>query len=260
MSLLADSGHNLGDVLGLLMAWGASWLMTRPPTQRYSYGYKRTTILASIANAMLLVISSSLIAYESVRRLLAPIIVNEHIIIWVALVGIIINSSTALLFRDGQKDDLNIRGAYLHLATDAALSLGVVITGIIILYTKWTWLDPVVGLLIVIAILIGTWDLLRDSVNLILDAVPHGINDKEVRNYLCQLPGVAAVHDMHIWGLSTQEVALTAHLIMPDKHLTDQDYQDINAALKHRFQIDHVTLQVEVSTHADPCGQVLRCS
>lgn len=259
MSLLADAGHNLGDVVGLLMAWGASWLMSRPTTERYSYGYKRTTILAALSNALILVFTSALIAYEAIDKLLHPESINEHVVIWVALIGTLVNSGTALLFRKGQKGDLNIKGAYLHLMADAAISLGVVMTAIAILYTDWLWLDPLVGLLIVVAILAGTWELLRDSVNLFLDAVPHHINHRGVVDFLKNLPGVHAVHDLHIWGLSTQEVALTAHLIMPDRHLTDEEYQMINEKLKAEFHIDHVTLQVEISQSDNPCGQVLRC-
>ncbi len=245
MSLLADAGHNLGDVLGLAMAWGANWLMTRPATSRYSYGFKRTTILAAIANALILVFTSAIIAYESIYKLINPVKVHEMTVIIVALIGIVINGGTALLFMKGSADDLNIKGAFLHLAYDALISLGVVVTGVIILFAGWVWLDPVVGLLIVVAILAGTWGLLRDSINLILDAVPHNIEQDKVRDYLNAIKGVVAVHDLHIWGLSTKEIALTAHLVMPDSYLTDDDYQHICGELKQQFKINHATLQVE---------------
>jgi cobalt-zinc-cadmium efflux system protein len=253
MSLLADAGHNLGDVFGLVLAWGASWLLTKSATQRYSYGYKRTTIIASIINALLLVAASAIIAYESVIKLLHPSIVDEKIVIIVAIIGIVINGSTALLFMRGQKEDLNIKGAYLHLASDALISIGVVIAGTIILFTKQYWVDPVVGLAIVITIVIGTWQLLRQSLDLLLDAVPHHINSAGVSQYLAGLPGVRTVHDLHIWGLSTREVALTAHLVMPEKALTDEEHVKIHHDLKHDFGINHITIQVEKGSDEYQC-------
>jgi len=258
-SLLADAGHNFGDVLGLGMAWGSSLLLKRAATARYSYGFKKTTIIAALANALILVATSVLIAYEAIDKLLTPVAVNENIVIWVALIGMVINGGTALLFLKGRHKDLNIKGAYIHLASDALISFGVVLAGVAIKITAWWWLDPVVGLLIVLAILWGTWGLLRDSVNLILDAVPHHINQQAVKQYLHSITGVATVHDLHIWGLSTQEAALTAHLIMPEQTLSDQDFETINEILLHRFHINHVTLQVEKGLCADPCGQVMKC-
>lgn len=259
MSLLSDAGHNLGDVFGLLMAWGASVLVTRTATEKYSYGYKKTTMLAALANALLLVFASTLIVYESIYKLINPSPVNEIIVIMVAFIGIIINGGTALLFLKGKENDLNIKGAYLHLAVDALISISVVFTGIVILFTKWNWLDPVVGLLIVVVILRGSWGLLRGSVDLILGAVPHNIDQAKVRDYLKQLTGVKAVHDLHIWALSTQEVALTAHLVMPDHSFTDADYAEINEVLSHQFKINHVTLQVEKGQVTNPCGQAEVC-
>jgi cobalt-zinc-cadmium efflux system protein len=259
MSLLADAGHNLGDVFGLTLAWVANWLLTKPSTEQFSYGYKKTTILAALANAFLLTLATSIIVYESVLRLLHPTPVTEKIIMIVAGLGILINGSTALLFIKNSSDDLNIKSAFLHLASDALLSLGVVITGAIVLFTHWLWLDPLVGLGIAITILIGTWGLLRDSVNLILAGVPRHIPQEKVRLYLASLPGVKAVHDLHIWGLSTREVALTAHLVMPDRILSDQDFHHINTHLKHHFKINHATLQVEHGTIENPCGQVEVC-
>jgi cobalt-zinc-cadmium efflux system protein len=254
MSLLADAGHNIGDVAGLALSWTASWLLTRPASERYSYGYKKTTVLAALANALLLTFATSIIAYESVTRFIHPHAVTEQIIIIVASIGIVINGGTALLFIKNQKDDLNVKSAFIHLAGDAAISLGVVITGIIIFYTKWLWLDPVIGLLLAVTILGTSMGLMRDSVNLVLDAVPHHIDQSKVRNYLSNLKGVTAVHDLHIWGLSTREVALTAHLVIPEHTFSDDDFYHVNHALKHQFHIDHVTLQVErgVGEHVCP--------
>lgn len=259
MSLLADAGHNLGDVFGLAMAWAASWLLTKPSNKQYSYGYKKTTILAALANALLLTLATGIIAYESIFRLLHPAPITEKIIMIVAGLGILINGGTALLFIKNSKDDLNIKSAFVHLASDALLSLGVVITGAVVLFTHWLWVDPLVGLLIAMTILVGTWGLMRDSVNLILAAVPRHIPEEKVRHYLAGLPGVKAVHDLHIWGLSTREVALTAHLVMPEKILSDEDFRRINDYLKHHFKINHATLQVERGTIENPCGQVEVC-
>ncbi len=254
MSLLADAGHNLADVLGLLMAWGASWLLKREASEKYSYGYKKTTILSALANALLLVATSAIIIYESINKLIHPVAVHEMTVMIVAFIGIIINGGTALLFMRGKGEDLNIKGAYLHLAYDALISLGVVIAGAIILWTQWSWLDPLAGIIIVIVILAGTWGLLRDSVNLILGAVPHGIDLAGVRYYLNGIEGVQAVHDLHIWGLSTQETALTVHLVMPEQVLSDADYIEINHILQHDFKIHHVTIQVEKGHEDNPCG------
>lgn len=253
MSLMADAMHNFGDVLGLVLAWGANWLLTKPARKRYSYGYKRTTILAALTNALILVATSAVISYESIYKLLHISPINEKIVIIVALIGIVINASTALLFMRGANHDLNIKGAFLHLLGDALISMGVVLSAIAIYYMGWTWLDPLVGLLIVTIILWGTWGLLRDSVRLILDAVPHYIDQQGIKQYLQQLPGVQAIHDLHIWGLSTKEIALTAHLIMPNDSLTDADFAQLNTLLKDKFRIDHVTIQVESGSKEYPC-------
>jgi len=258
MSLLADAGHNLGDVVSLILAWGASWLATKPSTDRFSYGYKRTSILAALINALLLIFTSGAIVYESIRKLISPSPVDEIIVIIVAAIGILINGGTAMLFIKGREHDLNIKGAFLHLASDALISLGVVGAGIAILLTGWYWLDPLAGLLIVAAILYGTWDLLCDSMNLLLDAVPVHVDRQKVKNYLMTVPGVKAVHDLHIWGLSTKEVALTAHLVMPEQRLEDEDYHRINDDLLHQFRINHVTLQTEVGDDIS-CQQAHSC-
>lgn len=259
MSLLADAGHNLGDVLGLVFAAIANWLLTRRAKAQYSYGYKRTSIIAAISNALLLIVTSALIAYESMWNLLYLESVNEIIIIIVAFIGILINGGTALLFLKDRHRDLNIRGAYLHLAYDALISVGVVLTGILIYFTNKVWLDPVAGLLIVIVILTGTWSLLRDSVNMMMDAVPHDVDIEAVANYLKNVPGVHSIHDLHVWSLSTRDYALTAHLIMPEQHLSDTDHTQINYELHERFNINHVTLQVEKGSEDDPCGQTVVC-
>lgn len=259
MGLLADAGHNLSDVCGLLMAWGATVLLTRRASEKYSYGYKKTTILSALANALLLVFSSAIIIYESINKLIHPVVINENIVIIVALIGILVNGSTALLFMRGAEKDLNIKAAFLHLAYDALISVAVVIAAVIIHFTGWVRLDPIVGIGIVIIILSGTFSLLRRSVDLLLGAVPHGINHKAVRHYLSNLEGVTAVHDLHIWGLSTQENALTAHLIMPNHTLSDEDYQKINHVLEHDFNINHVTLQIEKGSAENPCGQAVVC-
>lgn len=259
MSLLADAAHNFGDVFGLALAWGASFLLTLPANKRYSYGFKRTTIMAALSNALILFGTSALIVYESIRKLWHLTAVNEHIVIVVALIGIVINGGTALLFMKGAHDDLNIKGAFLHLMGDALISIGVVISGVLVLYTKQIWIDPLVGLLIVAVILVGTWGLLRDSTRLILDAIPHHIDQAGIQHYLKGIPGVQTVHDLHIWGLSTKEVALTVHLIMPEHALTDEDFIRINADLKKKFRIDHATIQVERGSTEFPCQQMKTC-
>lgn len=259
MSLLADAVHNFGDVFGLVLAWGASWLLTLPARKRYSYGFKRTTIIAALSNALILVATSAVIIYESIYKLMHIATVNEHIVIVVAIVGIVINAGTALLFFKGSHHDLNIKGAFLHLMSDALISIGVVIAGLLILFTKRMWIDPLVGLFIVSIILFGTWGLLRDSVSLILDAIPRHIDYVGVEDYLKKVPGVTTVHDLHIWGLSTKETALTAHLVMPERTMTDEDYKKINQTLREKFKIHHATIQVENGSEEHPCEQAIEC-
>jgi cobalt-zinc-cadmium efflux system protein len=256
MGLLADAAHNFGDVFGLVLAWGANWLLTIPARKRYSYGYKRTTILAAIANALILVASSAVIAFESVQKIFETNAVNEYIVIIVALVGIAVNGGTALLFIKGAHEDLNIKGAFMHLMSDALVAIGVVVAGIAIYYTGHMWIDPLVGLLIVATILWGTWGLLRDSIRLIMDAVPRHIDAAGVTRFLKSLPDVKTVHDLHIWGLSTKEVALTAHLVMASDHQSDVDYHHINTVLKDQFKINHATIQVEMENSEHLC---IRC-
>lgn len=247
VSLLGDAGHNLCDVLGLLLAWGATYLASKKANDLYSYGYRRTTILAAIINSIILVFAALYIAFESFEKLLSPSPVGEIAMMIVAGIGIVVNAGTAMLFVKGRKSDLNLRGAFLHLAYDALISAGVVVAAIIIYFTGWLWIDPMVGLLIVFVILAGTWGLLRDSVSLILDAVPQGIDRGAVHRFLQEITGVSQVHDLHIWAMSTYENCLTAHLVMPENTLWDSEdgYAAIGSSLKERFNIHHVTLQIE---------------
>lgn len=256
LALVADAGHNLSDVLGLLLAWGAAVVGTRRPSPRRTYGLRRTSILAALANALLLLIAVGAIAWEALGRLQHPQPVVSGVVITVALVGIGINTATALLFLRGRKQDLNIRGAFLHMAADAAVSAGVVLAGLLILSTGWLWLDPAVSLLIAAVITIGTWGLLRDAVNLALDAVPEGIAPEEVEAYLGTIPGVVAVHDLHIWGMSTTHVALTAHLVKPVVENEDRLLAEGCRELHDRFGIEHATLQIERDAGAARCAQV----
>jgi cobalt-zinc-cadmium efflux system protein len=258
-SLLADAGHNLGDVAGLAMAWGANWLLQQESSEKYSYGYKKTTVLAALANALLLVLTAALILHEAIYRFLHPVSINAGLVIGVAIAGIIVNGGSALLFIRNQQHDLNIKGAFLHLLADAGISFGVVLAGAIIYYTDWLWVDPVVCTAIVVIILWSTWGLLRNSIDMVLDAVPHNIDLAAVKAYLLGLAGVEAIHDLHIWNLSTHEIALTAHLVIPNAKLADTDYKQINRDLLQRFHIHHVTLQVEQGHVADPCGQAENC-
>ena len=245
VALLADAAHNLSDVLGLLLAWGASILAKRLPSQRFTYGLRSSSILAALANGAFLLLVTGGIAWEAIQRFLEPTPVEGAIVIWVAALGVAVNAGTAMLFMAGRKDDLNIRGAYLHMAADAAVSLGVVVAGIGMVYTGWLWLDPVVSLAVSAVIVIGTWGLLRDSVRLALAAVPEGIEIESVRAFLAGLSGVAEVHDLHIWGMSTTETALTAHLVMPQGHPGDAFLADVCTRLQNEYRIGHATIQVE---------------
>ena len=245
MALLADAGHNLSDVLGLVVAWAAAWLARKPPSQRFTYGLRSSTILAALLNAIFLLVAVGAIALEALQRLRTPEPVVGSAVIWVALAGIAVNGLTAWLFARGREGDLNIRGAYLHMLADAAVSAGVVMAGILILATGWQWVDPVVSLVIVAVIVHATWSLLRDAVTLSLDAVPARIDSAAVRADLQSQPGVASLHDLHIWPMSTTEIALTAHLVMPSGHPGDAFLMRLAADLEARHGICHVTLQVE---------------
>ena len=251
LSLLADAGHNLGDVMGLLMAWAASNLARRSPTERFTYGLRRTSVLAALFNAILLLVSIGAIAWEAIRRIREPEPVLGLTMIWVAAAGVVINGITAWMFAGGRKGDLNIRSAFLHMAADAAVSAGVVVAGFIILKTGWSLLDPISSLVIVVIILVGTWGLLRDSVGLVLDAVPRGIDPGAVKNFLEQLPGVAEIHHLHVWGLSTTETACTAHVVKHEPQLDDQLLKTIAHELHDRFGIEHTTIQFECCDESD---------
>jgi cobalt-zinc-cadmium efflux system protein len=253
-ALMADAGHNLSDVLGLILAWGAAILGRRVPDERYTYGLRSTSILAALANAMFLLMTCGAIAWEAVQRFSQPPAVAGLTVTLVAAFGILVNSLCALLFMKGSKGDLNIRGAYLHMATDAAVSLGVVITGIAMIYTGWYWLDPVISLVIIAVIVIGTWGLLRESVQLALSAVPANIEVAAIDAYLRQRPGVTDIHDLHIWGMSTTESALTVHLVMPDGYPGDAFMDDIMQTLNMRFSVHHSTLQIELGTTTHACS------
>ncbi len=253
-ALLADAGHNLGDVLGLLLAWGAQVLSTRGPSRRRTYGWKSTTIMAALINAVILFFAVAGIAWEAIYRFGNPRPVSGVTMIYVAAVGVVINAATALFFIADRQKDLNIRGAFLHMAADAGVSLGVVVAGIAILISGRLWIDPVVSLVIAGFILIGTWQLLTESVNLVLHAVPAEIDSREVSNYLLNVQGIEAVHDLHIWAMSTAETALTAHVVKPVLENDDAMLTRIDAELRERFGIDHVTVQVERSNILNRCG------
>lgn len=243
-SLLADAGHNLGDVLSLLFAWVAYRLMQRHGSEKRTYGLKKTSILAAMVNGLVLIFTCGVIVTEAVHQFIALEPVAAVDVMVVAAIGIAINGGTALLFMKGQSD-LNIKAAFLHLAYDALLSFGVVIGGAVIYFTDWNWLDPVVGIVIALVILRGTWSLFRDSFNLLLDAVPPSVSLQAVRETLLNIKGVKAVHDLHIWALSTQENALSVHLVMPEQPLTDVQRREVVAQLQQNHHIHHVTIQVE---------------
>ena len=257
LALVADAGHNLSDVLSLLLAWGAMLLSNRLPSERRTYGFRRSSILASLVNAVALLVTVGAVSWEAIKRLSEPSPVSETTVIWVAAVGILVNGITAFLFMAGREHDLNIKGAFLHMAADAAVSFGVVLAGLVILFTNWYWLDPVVSLIVMAVILISTWGLLRDSVNLALDAVPEGIEMPAIETYLRSLPGVADVHDLHVWGMSTTEAALTAHLVMPAIACEDSLLSQICTRLHNEFGIEHTTIQVERGDPAYPCSLAL---
>jgi cobalt-zinc-cadmium efflux system protein len=245
IALLADAGHNLGDVIGLLIAWGAASLAKRPPTERFTYGLRASSILAALGNALLLIFACGAIAWEAVWRFADPQPVASITVMIVAGIGILINGFTAWLFMSGRQGDLNIRGAYLHMVADAGVSFGVVLAGAAIMLTGWLWLDPLTSLAIVAIILWSTWGLLRDSINLALAGVPAHIDLARVRDFLQTLPGVARAHHVHVWGMSTNEVALTAHLVMPGGHPGNDFLTAAAHDLRERFGIVHPTLQIE---------------
>ena len=254
LALVADAGHNAGDVIGLLLAWGASWLARRPPSERYTWGFRRTTIYAALANAVLLLTACGAILWEAAHRLRTPEPVAGLLVIAVATIGVVINTATALLFMRGQRD-ANVRGAFLHMAADAAISAGVAVAGILILVTGMAWIDPVVSIAITVAIVAGTWGLFRESVDLALDAVPRGIETGAITTALAAIPGVEEVHDLHVWGASTSEVSLTVHLVVPDGTAHETVLPAAEALLRERFHIDHTTIQLERAAAGRACVQ-----
>lgn len=253
MALIADAGHNFSDVLGLILAGGAAYLAKTAATEKRTYGLRKSTILAAFFNAILLMIAVGAITIEAVRKLIYPEPVQGQTMMIVAGIGFVINGITALLFMKGREKDINIKGAFIHMAADAGVSLGVVVAGFIILSTGWLWVDPAVSILIVIVITIGTWGLLKDSFHLSMDAVPKAINLKEVGNYLKGINGVTEVHDLHIWAMSTTETALTAHLVIPNETKDDFFLKKICGELHSKFGIEHSTIQIEKSAQSSNC-------
>ena len=252
LALIADAGHNLGDVLGLLLAWFAASLTRRPATTRHSYGFRRSPVLAALANASLMLLGAGAIGWEAAHRLQAPSAVEAPTMMWVAALGVLINGATAMMFVAGRKHDLNIRGAFAHMATDALVSAGVVVAGAIILFTGWFWVDPVISLVLVATIAYAAWGLLREAMNLALDAVPEGIDLEAVQHYLRSVEGVADAHHLHIWGLSTTEAALTVHLVLRDGTQSNALLLAVHEALRLRFNIGHATIQAEFES-GDAC-------
>lgn len=245
LALVADAGHNFTDVLGLIMAWWASRLAKSAPTKKRTYGYRGASILAALANAVLLLVAMGAVAWEAIVRLEHPTQVEGKTVIWLALLGIVVNAVTALLFFSGRKQDLNVRGAFLHLAADAVISVGVVLSGFAILWTGRLWIDPVMSLIIVAAIMYGTWGLFKESLSLSLQAVPEQVDRDAVEEYLKRLPGVVSFHDLHIWGMSTTQVALTVHLVMRPAKVDDAFLAHVAKELHHKFSIEHPTIQIE---------------
>ena len=255
LALLADAGHNFSDVIGLVLAWAGAAAARLRPDERHTYGWKRASILAAFINALLLLMAMGALTWEALQRLTVPAPVPGMTLIWVAGVGIVVNTATALLFLRGREHDLNIQGAFLHMAADALVSLGVVVAGVLVLVFGWQWLDPLLSLAIAVVIVVGTWGLFRQSLHLLFDGVPEQIDLAEVRGALEALPGVERVHDLHVWAMGSTEIALTAHLIRPEGPPEDDFYQQASALLNARFHIDHITLQVNRAPSEVACGQ-----
>lgn len=253
MALIADAGHNFSDVLGLLLAWGGAYLARTAVTKNRTYGLRKSTILAALFNAIILLIAVGAITIEAIRKLFNPEPIGGTTMMIVAGIGVIVNTLTALLFLKGREKDLNIKGAFLHMAADAGVSLGVVAAGFLINLTGFYLLDPIISFIIVIVITIGTWSLLKDSLNLSMDAVPNHINVEEVEKFLSQINGVTEVHDLHIWAMSTTEIALTVHLVIPDGQTDDKFLGKICEQLHHKFEIEHSTIQIEKNPQSASC-------
>lgn len=255
LALIADAGHNFSDVIVLLLAWGANWIAKRKPTLKRTYGLRRAPVLAALLSSVLLLVVMGAMSWEALQRIQNPVPVQGKIMMIVAGIGVVINTLTALLLMSGSKHDLNIRGAFLHMAADALVSLGAVAAGLIILNTGLYWVDPAISLIIVLVIVIGTISLLRDSLNLVLDAVPASIDAEAVSRYLAGFKGVTDVHDFHVWGMSTTQTALTVHLVRPQDDYHDEFLRDLAAGLKQQFGIDHVTIQIEHGNSDVACQQ-----
>lgn len=253
-ALIADAGHNVSDVLGLFLAWFAVVLSRKQPSKRYTYGLRSTSILAALANTMLLLVACGAIGWEAIHRVSQPPVIAGQTVSIVAAVGIFINGLSAILLMKGSKGDLNIHGAYLHMVADTAVSLAVVVSGLVMFYSQWYLIDPIMSLIIVLVILVGAWGLLRDSLRLALNAVPRHIDASAINDYLCQLEGVSDIHDLHIWGLSTTENALTVHLVMPNGHPGDDFMDEITHTLEERYEVHHSTLQIELGTTNHTCS------
>lgn len=260
LALLTDAGHNLSDVMGLLLAWGAAALAKKKPSARRTYGYSRATIIASVLSGLLLMGAVGAIGWEAVNRVFEPVQPSGKTIMIVAAIGVVINTVTALFFISGKDHDLNIRGAFLHMAADAVVSLGVVVSGALILFYGLNWIDPVISLFIAGAIFLSTWGLLRDSLNLAVDAVPRNVDPKAVRQYLLALPGVNTIHDLHIWPMSTTDTALTAHMVMDVFPESDEFLAEVAGVLEERFSIKHPTIQMERAGSGVPCHQAEHCA
>ena len=254
LALIADAGHNLSDVLGLLIAWGASYLVKKSATEKYTYGYKKSTVLAAFINSMILLAAIGIIIWEAIGRFTNPKPIEGQIIMIVASIGVIINAITAALFFSGRKGDLNIKGAFLHMAADAGISLGVVVVGLILAYKQIYWLDPLVSIVIALIILWGTWDLLKDSTSLALDAVPREINKDGVENYFNSLREIDSFHDLHIWAMSTTETALTVHIVTGENCKRNKLLEKISDDLRQSFNIVHTTIQIE-DQRIEECAQ-----
>ena len=246
LALMADAGHNLSDVAGLIIAWGAFWLTSKKPTAKYTFGLRKSSILSALINAIFLMIAVGIIIWEAIHRLWNPTNIESSTVMIVAGIGIVINTITALLFFKDKDDDINLRGAYLHMAADALISLGVVIAALVIHFTKWNWLDPIISIVISLIIIYGTWDLLKDSLRLSMDAVPSGIDPAAVKKYLESIEDVVEVHDLHIWAMSTTETAMMVHLSMKNSVVNNQKLANIGQNLKKQFKIHHSTIQVEL--------------
>ncbi|MBP8897162.1 MAG: cation transporter [Sulfuritalea sp.] len=257
LALLADAGHNLSDVAGLVLAWAAALVAGRLPDQRHTYGWQRASILAAFANAVLLLVAMGSLLWEASRRLQVPAPTDGITIMVVAAIGVLVNGATAALFMSGSKSDMNIRGAFLHMAADALVSLGVVGSGALYLWTGWAWLDPLASMAIALAIIAGTWSLFRQSLHLLFDGVPESVVLAEVDTLLRALPDVTDVHDLHVWAMSTTDIALTAHLVMPGGHPGDAFLERIARELHENFHITHPTIQIEFNGLDHGCAQPL---